>query len=591
MNIIAKKTSPNYRSKMTTERIMFELTLGLLAVSIFAVGYNFTLGTDYGIHALLIILISTLTSVVTEFLFNLLFKKSKDLKAIRLSFPWVTGIIFALTLPVGTPYYVVVVGAFISIFFGKMVYGGFGQNVFNPALVGRVVVHLSFGSQLVTTLGTDVASGATPLTEFASTNFMGEIGTSLSDLFTGLYGGALGETSALVILVVGLILAYRRVFDYRIPVAYIGTAAVLALVQTLIGGLPLENVLAHVCMGGLMFGAIFMATDPVTSPTSPMGKIIFGIGLGCITMLIRFKANFPEGVLFSILIMNMFTPLIDNLTMGRTTDHMVKKYVVLAVLALVSVGTIAGISTTLELPEEPEEEVAPPRNPVYNVVSGQGNVFVVESEGFSPTQLMKIEVTLDKDARMVQSVKVLDYAGETAEFGKDMIEQGQVGYLRPAAQVMFDKVLNSSFSYDEVEGIDVHTGATLTAEGIMNAVNKAIETYDQLPAKSEDGVYEIDAVGFNPGSPMKVKVTLDGDMVSSVEVLSYAGETEGFGKDLIEVGQVGYLKPAAQTFHDTVLKGSFAVADASGIDTSTGATITAKGIMNAVTQAIIANNQ
>jgi len=574
---------------------MNELFLAELALVIFSIIYNFTLGSEYGIHAIMIYVTSIVTVLITEFAYAKITKKENIVKAVMNSFPLSTGLIFPLTLPVGTPYYVVAIGAFVAIFFGKLIYGGFGQNIFNPALVGRVFVHLSFGAKLTTTLGgADVVASATPLTSLAATNFMGEVETSLGQLFTGMYGGALGETCTILILVLGVVLAWRQVLDYRIPVAYIGTAMLLAALQGAVCGLnPLTNALTHLAMGGLALGAVFMATDPVTSPTSPLGKVIYGVCLGFLTMLIRYKANYPEGVLFSILIMNMFTPMIDNLTLGRTNQKMPKQILTIGVIFALSLVTVGGISTTLEMPEpEPETPVEPTEpEKAYELVSKNGNTYVVKAEGF--TGDIELEVTFDPEAATttVASVKAISYAGETEGYGKDLIEKGEGGNLTANAKTFHDMIFNSSFDSTALDGADTSTGATYTASGIVQAVKGAIEEKENDPIVKADGnVYVVRAEGFT--DKLQVEVTMDkaNGQVISVNVLSYPGETEGYGKDLIEKGEGGNLSANAKAFHDKVLGGSFSYDEVSGIDTSTGATYTAKGIMEAVQTAIDAYN-
>lgn len=701
MKISLKRTSPNYRQKLSTQQMMKELTMAIIALSVLAIGYNFTRGSDYGIHAIMIFAISIVTAALTEFVFAKVSHKENAMKSFKNSFPLVTPIIFALTLPVGTPYFVVAIGSFIATFFGKLVYGGFGQNIFNPALVGRVVVHLSFGAQLTTSLSAvDAATAATPLTMLNSTNFLGNLDLSLSQLFIGMYPGALGETFTLAIFILGAILVWRKVIDYRIPVAYFVTAFVIAFVQGMVGGLnPLTNALTHIALGGIAFGIVFMATDPVTSPTSPLGKVIYGIGLGFMTMLIRYKSNYPEGCLFAILIMNMLVPLIDNLTLGRTNQKMVKQWAIIAVLFVFSVGTIAAITSTFELPVKEEEKPTEPAkkyeviskngnvyvvagkgfggnvelevtfdgdriasvkalkysgetegygkdlidvgnggqlkpaaqafhdmifnssftkaeldgvdtstgatittNAIVNAIQGaieekqndpivsvNGNVYTVRSQGFNASNKMVLEVTLDKANRQVVSVKALEYAGETDGFGKNLIEAGNGGSLTPNAQGFFDKVFNSSFSYDEVDGIDTSTGATLTSKGIISGIKQAIEAYDAVLEKSPDGVYTITTKGFS--GELVVEVKVNGNTIEYVKPLEYAGETAGFGKDLIEVGHGGSLKPNAQTFFDKVLNSSFNYDELSGVDTSTGATLTTQGIVDAVNKAVAADHQ
>lgn len=587
MKISLKKTSPNYRQKLSTQKIMFDLTIALAVLAVVAVGYNFTRGSEYGIHALLIFVISIVTALVTEFVYAFVTKKANVRKAIENSFPLVTALIFAMTLPVGTPYYVVAIGSFIAIFFGKLVYGGFGQNIFNPALVGRVIVHLSFGAQLTANLGgSDAVTAATPLTAWASTNFLGEVNTNLGTLFTGMYPGALGETFTLVILALGVFLTIRHVIDYRITVSYLLTAIILGAIQGAMGGVnPLVAAVTHLCMGGLAFGAVFMATDPVTSPTDPFGKIIYGIGLGFITMLIRIKANYPEGTMFAILMMNMLTPMIDGLSLCRTNKNMKKKYASLGVVGLVAMLTIGGISSTLELPEVKEPEPETPKAE-YSLVSQSGNTYVVTSSGFGGD----VEVEVDFDGMDIVSVKVVSYNGETEGFGKDLIEVGNGGSLNENAQVFHDTILAGAFNQETLEGIDTSTGATYTTQAIVKAIKGAIEEKAKNPVISADGnVYVVSGKGFGgEANKIQLEVTLDkaNRQVLSVTVISYNGETEGFGKDLIEVGNGGSLVEAAQAFHDTIFGGAFSYDTLTGIDTTTGATFTAKGIVEAIQAAI-----
>lgn len=703
MKISLKRTSPNYRQPLSTQRIMRDLTIAILVLCAAAIAYNFTRGANYGIHAALIMVISVITALVTEIVWAKINKKTDIKKVVSHSFPLVTALLFALTLPVGTPYYVVAVGAFIAIFFGKLIYGGFGQNIFNPALVGRVVLQLSFGAKLTTTLegAADVATSASPLTQFASTNFLGELPTSLGTLFAGTYPGAIGETFTLLIFALGIVLVIRKVIDYRITVSMLVTAFILGAIQGLTGGLnPLITALAHISMGGLAMGAVFMATDPVTSPTSPLGKVIYGMCAGFIAMILRVKANYPDGVLFSILIMNMFTPMIDNFTLGRTNVKMPKQYATIGVILAIACVTMFGVGSSLEPVEvkpttpdvvEKDYEIVSKTGNTYIVsskgfagkmevevkfdgdtitsvnvlthnetegygkdliavgnggslneaaqtfhdtiikgtditsetlegvdtatgatvtskgiikalkgaleekandpiVSANGNVYVVRATGFGGKNKLKVEVTMDKAASVVKSVKVVDYASETAGFGKDLIEVGTGGSLTEGSVAFYNKVLKGSFGYDEVATIDTTTGATITAKGILEGVQTAIDAYAEVLEKSANGVYTLKAAGFYPNDPMTIEIKVNGSTVEYVKVLTH-NETAGFGKDLIEVGNGGSLKETAQTFHDTILGGSFTTDQISGVDTSTGATLTAKGIVEAVNKAVAANNQ
>ena len=606
MKITMQRTSPNYRQKLSTHRIMRDLTIGLLVIVVCSLVCQYmivkTNPMNSVIKAMLIYGVSVGVAVVTEVVWAWIHKLS-IIEHLKNSFPLVTSIIFALTLPVGTPLYVVAIGSFIAIFFGKLVYGGFGQNIFNPALVGRVVVHLAYGASLTTNIpvnGIDIATKATPATMLAGTNWLGgEAFTyNLLDLFIGTHAGALGETCALAILVVGVILVIRHVFDARIPVAYLGTVLVLSEVFALVNGLnPITYPLVHLCIGGVVFGAVFMATDPVTSPTSPLGKILYGICLGFLTMIIRLKANYPEGVLFSILIMNMFTPFIDSMILGRTSENTKKQWAVIAISLFVSVACVFGIGQSLKNRLETEKQEAikaeeekkrkeaeeAAKKPKWDVVSKIKGGYLMQTYGFGgENQPMKVEVKLSKDK--ITSVKVVEYAGETEGYGLDLIE-GKA--TNEKGKAFYDKVLKSGIAVKDVEGVDTATGATMTANGIINAIKGAIETYESEPVvKGSVYTYTLNAIGFGgENQPMKIEVSIDKakSQITSVKVVEYAGETEGYGLDLIE-GKSTNEK--AKTFYDKVLKGKLAVKDVEGVDTATGATITSKGIIEAIQQAI-----
>ena len=598
MKITLQRTSPNYRQKLSTQRIMRDLTIGLLVIVAYSLFYQFTSQntTDYVVKAALIYLVSLGVAFATEIVWALI-HKDNIVDHLKGSFPWVTAIIFALTLPIGTPLYVTAIGSFIAIFFGKLVYGGFGFNIFNPALVGRVVVHLAFGGQLTTTLsnGVDAVASATPAAALAATKWMGEgFSYELMDLFLGNHGGTLGETCIWLILLVGVVLAFRRVFDARIPVAYLGTVLILSEVFALMNGLdPLTYPLVHLCIGGVVFGAVIMATDPVTSPTSPLGKILFGIGLGFLTMIIRLKANFPEGVLFSILMMNMLTPWIDSLVLGRTNKNIAKQWASIGLSLLLAIGCVVGagysIQNEIAIEKQKAEEAAKKAEEAakkkaeeeanafnWKLVSKSGNTYVMETEGYMKDQnKLKTEITINGDK---VKVKVLEFAGETEYYGKDMIE----GITSGKMQEFHDKFLAKEFTRADVEGVDTATGATMTTKGVLNAIKGAIAVSQM---EIDGNTYTVTTDGYmKDDNKLKVQVTVNGDKVK-VKVLEFAGETEYYGKDMIE----GIASGKMQEFHDKFLANEFAASDIDGVDTATGATMTTKGIVSAIRQAIAAS--
>lgn len=290
--------SPHIKSSNSTMRTMLDVIIALVPASIAAV-------ILFGIPALLVIAVCVISAVAGEALFNLAIKKEQtvgDLSAV------VTGLILALNLPSNIPLWQAAVGSLFAIIIVKGIFGGLGKNIVNPAIAARVFMLIAFGSMTAAVFpeGMDSVSGATPLSDLAN-----DKAVDLMDLFLGKCGGALGETCALALLIGGIYLIVRKVITWHIPVAFIGTTFLFTL--ALEGG-NLETTLAWVLSGGLMIGAFFMATDYVTSPSTAKGKLIFGIGAGVITVLIRFFGGYPEGVSFAILLMNIVNPYIDSLT-------------------------------------------------------------------------------------------------------------------------------------------------------------------------------------------------------------------------------------------------------------------------------------
>ncbi len=259
--------------------------------------------------------LSILGAVVGELL-DLLFKKMAGKKAEWDGSGAVTGLLLALNVGIGTPWWVLLIGLLFALAVAKHAFGGLGQNIFNPALAGRVFLLISFPSYMTgrVFLKPDAVTSATPLTLFSDSGHdvsaVFGAGISRLDLFLGNVGGTLGETSALALLIGFTYLVLRKRIKLMIPISYISTTFVFALVGWLINP-KLGDPIFHILSGGLMLGALFMATDMVTSPMTPKGQAIFGFGAGALTYIIRIFGAYPEGVSFSILIMNGLVPLID----------------------------------------------------------------------------------------------------------------------------------------------------------------------------------------------------------------------------------------------------------------------------------------
>ena len=224
-----------------------------------------------------------------------------------------TGILLALVLPPTLPLWMTFIGAVFAIALGKEIFGGIGNNIFNPALLARAFLMAAFPVALTTWVKPITLDAMTMATPLGIAKFEHH-GTAYLSLFVGNIGGCLGETSAIALLIGFVYLLYYKVIDYRIPLAYMGTVFVFASIMYIVSPETSQPPLFHILAGGLLIGAIFMATDPVTSPVTPKGRWIFGVGCGLITMIIRIWGGLPEGVMYSILLMNAVTPLVNRIT-------------------------------------------------------------------------------------------------------------------------------------------------------------------------------------------------------------------------------------------------------------------------------------
>ena len=296
-------SSPHIRGDFRTSRLMLDVVIALIPTLVVGV-------ISLGFRALLVTLISMASAVVAELLYSLLFRKRNTLADCS---ALVTGMLFALTLPATTPYYVVALGSAFAIFFVKLLCGGLGQNIFNPALAARAFVLMLFPVALTRYAEVDGVSSATPLHHMVMPALPEE---SILDMFLGNCPGSIGELSALALIIGGIYLVVRKVISARIPLAYIGTVAVLTLVFSKTES-PVQWMLYSLFSGGLMLGAIFMATDYATSPVTAKGQIVYGIGCGALTVIFRYFGLFPEGVTYAILLMNACVWVIDRYTAPR----------------------------------------------------------------------------------------------------------------------------------------------------------------------------------------------------------------------------------------------------------------------------------
>lgn len=299
-------SSPHVRSNETTQSIMMDVAIAMLPATAFGV-------FQFGLNALLVLIVTIVACVLSEYIFEKIMKKPitvADMSAV------VTGMILALNMPADIPLWIPALGGIFAIIIVKQLYGGLGQNFMNPALAARCFLLISFAGKM-STFTLDGWSGATPLAVLKTGGSV-----DVAAMFIGKIPGTIGEVSVIALLIGAAYLVFRKVISLRIPVTYILTVAVFVFI---FGQQDMNFVLAHICGGGLIFGAFFMATDYVTSPITPKGQIVFGILLGVLTGLFRLFGGSAEGVSYAIIISNMLVPLIEKVTLPKAFGKEGKK--------------------------------------------------------------------------------------------------------------------------------------------------------------------------------------------------------------------------------------------------------------------------
>ena len=323
MNKLIVSLSPHVHGGDSVQRNMYGVCIALVPALLASLWF-------FGLGAAIVLATSVLACVLFEWAIAKFLLKSHrcticDGSAV------LTGLLLGFNLPSNLPLWIIIIGALVAIGVGKMTFGGLGCNPFNPALVGRVFLLISFPVQMtswpvpgqLTELGADAVTGATPLAELAAGNL--DALPSATDLLLGNTGGSLGEVSALCLLLGLAFMLWRKIITWHIPVSILGTVAVFTAILWGVDSNQFANPLFHLLTGGMMLGACYMATDYVTSPMTHKGQIIYGICIGLLTVVIRLWGAYPEGMSFAILIMNAFTPLINNYCKPKRFGEVAKK--------------------------------------------------------------------------------------------------------------------------------------------------------------------------------------------------------------------------------------------------------------------------
>ncbi len=377
------------KSRRKTSHIMLELTGALLVLFISSIIYYCIKGGADTPKLMLRLFLNTLVSYATAFAveyFGVFFNDKTEIKeysevigvnkwlvalkrTVTNSYFYVTPLITLLLFPIYTPVYVMFISILVGELIGKMIFGGFGSNIFNPALVGRMFATICFSADIAKATvvkvpeAWTVSTGATINSFAQSGGWLNSYTESLSniDLFLGNYRGALGETFAFLLIILGIYLMVRKVIDYRLTITYVLALFLFAFFMGLTGGHnfggSMQYAFRQICFGGILFGGVFCLTDPVTSPVSGTGKVIFALFAAFVTAMIRYFGSAPEGVAYSILLANMVAPAIDKLLSHKTNHKLVYQYSAIAVLSLLVLG--AGIGTGLYINDHQAKEETP----------------------------------------------------------------------------------------------------------------------------------------------------------------------------------------------------------------------------------------
>lgn len=468
-----KENGPHIKSDDSTSKMMIRLLIALTPIVCFAIFKNSIIVYYYTdatiletLHPVFMILVSIFTSFVSElFYFKVILKKSfRDTSyEINRSFTLIPGLFLALVLPPNIPLWLVAFGSFCATILGKMIFGGFGQNIFNPALIGYLLISASYPALMGSSLNLyelDTLAGATPLSNLSTLsyygtyeNVVGSYGTLLN-FFSGMIPGTIGETCKLLIIIAFIYLAFTKTIKWLIPVMYVLVSFIMTCFIGSIAGLDMWYPLFHILSGGLLFGAVFMATDPVTSPKTTIGQIFYGVSLGILTVLLRFKTSYPEGVMTSILFMNMLVPLFDKI--GLYFKYNIKR---IWTIALVFISLITFLSLNI------------------------GNSVLGAKEGSNKTEAdekVKIVETKEEGNKTIYSVTSKAWGVIKANVEVIDGEIKSIIITDSSGETQWNEIEKNNYIYQtitnqkDIDNLDAVSGSTISSNGIKNIVRKVL---------------------------------------------------------------------------------------------------------------------
>lgn len=574
MKILTYQPSPNYRTTQSTTSIMNDLTLCLLAVVVFATAwYSTTMGAAYGLRVVGLTATAVVTALVCDALWATCTKQ--DIKTFILSnYSWVTALILVLISQLRVSYYAVAVCTAIAVIFGKHVFGGFGQNIFNPAAFGQAVLMSNFAA----TYSEDFATGATPTTVAKGFGWLLRSADysrlpGIGDMILGNYASTIGSTCAILLLLCFIYLLIRKDIDWQMPVVYVATIFIEILVIALIAGVSAQLAIFNILAGGVLFGAVFMITDPVTSPVTIPGRMLFAAGAATLTVILRLKSNLPDGVLYSILLMNALVPAIDKIFDGNQIKDSRKfsRRLWIPILCLLSVAFGIGALSANEKKVEEEEAAAKAETAASSeasassapamtlgtadfskaqataVANGDGS-YAVEAKGFAGTLTATITVQDGK----IESFTELSGKDDGDGVGDSFFEEGGLDAFKGATlDSSVDEVSGATLTSRAVNGMaqaalkaaaDASPDASASSAPAMTLGTADFSKAQATAVANGDGSYAVEAKGF--AGTLTATITIQGGKIESFTELSGKDDGDGVGDSFFEEGGLDAFKGA-----------------------------------------------
>lgn len=457
------------KSEENTTNIMYSILVILTLFILFATYKNGIYPSIKGYGNLYLVFkplifasVSSIVCLFTEYLYYVIRKDKKSFYYLfSSSYAIIPGIFLSLIIPINTPIWLLIVGSFIASL-SKVIMGGFGKNIFNPALVGALFVTVIFSSYnggYLNEYEMDTISSATPLANMTANGYVATYDNlvkpygSLIDFFVGSIPGSIGETSSLLILLAFIYLAYKKYIKVRIPISYVLTVSVISLILCITNGIGLWFVLFNILSGGILFGAVLMATDPVTTPISDRGQVIGGIILGAVTMVIRYMTPLPEGVLISILILNICTVFINYFSIILYNKNIIRNIImVIFILCIIPISfVISGNITNKPLDDS--------FSVLSKVKSGNDTIYEVSGRGYAGNGSLKLKIVFS---------------------GNDIISIDIIKSNETYTKMIYDNdYLNKLISYqNNLDSVDTISGATYTSNYLKDIVIKTINDYN-----------------------------------------------------------------------------------------------------------------